>query len=191
MTVHRIVKVLYKVFLTHINALLPSAVYAQHRQPKWKGKSMKLITYALTGAFMLASTAAFADSHDAAGENVQLMTVEAALAGGDAAAGEKVFKKCKACHTIGEGAKRRTGPPLNNMVGTVLGEFEDFKYSKGMVALSEAGTVWTIENLNAFFTKPRDFVAKTKMSFAGLKDEEDRANLIAYLATFTTVEEED
>jgi len=151
---------------------------------------MKLITYALAGACMLASTAAFAESHDAAEENVQLMTVEAALAGGDAAAGEKVFKKCKACHMIGEGAKRRTGPPLNNMVGTVLGEFEDFKYSKGMVALSEAETVWTIENLNAFFTKPRDFVAKTKMSFAGLKDEEDRANLIAYLATFTTVEDE-
>ncbi len=149
---------------------------------------MKLVTYALTGAFMLASTAAFAESHEAAEENTQQMTVEAALAGGDAAAGEKVFKKCKACHMIGEGAKTRTGPPLNNIVGTELGVFEGFTYSKGMVVLSDEGTVWTIENLNALLLKPRDFIEKTKMSFAGLKDEEDRANLIAYLATFTTVE---
>ena len=152
---------------------------------------MKLVTYALTGAFMLASTAAFAESHGAAEENTQQMIVEAALAGGDAAAGEKIFKKCKACHMIGDGAKSRTGPPLNDMVGAEVGEFEGFKYSKGMVALAEEDTVWTIENLNALFLKPRDFVTKTKMSFAGLKDEEDRADLIAYLATFTTVEADD
>ena len=152
---------------------------------------MKLVSYALAGAFMLASTAAFAESHAAEEEDMQAMTIEAALAGGDAVAGEKVFKKCKACHMIGDGAKSRTGPPLNNIVGAELGEFEGFKYSNGMVALSEADTIWTIENLNALLTKPRDFVEKTKMSFAGLKDEEDRANLIAYLATFTTVEEED
>lgn len=89
---------------------------------------------------------------------------------------------------IGDGAKARTGPALNDMVGVEVGNIEGFKYSSGMVALAEADTVWTIENLNAFFTKPRDFVAKTKMSFSGLKKEEDRANLIAYLATFTTVE---
>jgi len=152
---------------------------------------MKLVTYALAGAFMLASTAAFAESHAAEEENIQLMTVEAALAGGDAAAGAKVFKKCKACHMIGDGAKTRTGPPLNDMIGAEMGTFEGFKYSKGMIALSEENLVWTIENLNALFLKPRDFIAKTKMSFAGLKNEEDRANLIAYLATFTTVEADD
>ncbi len=153
---------------------------------------MKLVTFALTGAFMLASTAVFAGSHGGAeDDNAQAMILEAALAGGDAAAGEKVFKKCKACHTIGEDAKTRTGPPLNDMIGAEIGNFEDFRYSKGMVALSEEDAVWTIENLNAFFTKPRDFVAKTKMSFAGLKSEDDRANLIAYLATFTTVEDDD
>lgn len=151
---------------------------------------MKLVTYALTGAFMLASTGVFAESHEAAeDDNTQLMMIEAALASGDAAAGEKIFKKCKACHTIGEGAKSRVGPPLNNIVGAELGSFEGFKYSKGMVAMAEEDTVWTIENLTAFLTKPRDFVAKTKMSFGGLKSEEDRANLIAYLATFTTVED--
>lgn len=152
---------------------------------------MKLVTYALTGAFMLASTGAFAESHEEAeGENTQLMMIEAALANGDAEAGEKLFKKCKACHTIGEGAKSRVGPPLNNIIGAELGAFEGFKYSKGMIVMPEGDSIWTIENLNAFLTKPRDFVAKTKMSFSGLKSEEDRANLIAYLATFTTVEDD-
>ena len=153
---------------------------------------MKLATYAQIGVLMLASTSVLADSHEGnSEEDAQLMIVEAARAGGDAAAGEKVFKKCKACHMIGDGAKSRTGPALNNIVGAELGEAEGFKYSAGMVALAEADTVWTIENLNALLLKPKDFIAKTKMSFAGLKDEEDRANLIAYLATFTTVEDDD
>lgn len=150
---------------------------------------MKFTTYAQIGALVLASTAVFAESHDAAEENTQLMVVEAALAGGDVAAGEKIFKKCKACHMIGEGAKPRTGPILTNIVGAEIGDAEGFKYSKGMLALAEEDTVWTIENLTAFFTKPKDFVAKTKMSFAGLKKEEDRANLIAYLASFVEVAE--
>lgn len=153
---------------------------------------MKLTTYAQIGALLLASTAAFAESHEAASEeDAQLMIVEAALAGGDAAAGEKIFKKCKACHMVGEGAKTRTGPALNNVVGAEIGETEGFKYSAGMVALAEADEIWTIENLNALLTKPKDFVEKTKMSFAGLKDEQDRADLIAYLAGFTVVEADD
>ena len=110
--------------------------------------------------------------------------VEAALAGGDVEAGGKVFKKCKACHMIGDGAKSRTGPPLTTIVGAPIGAFEGYKYSKGFVSLSEEGAVWTTENLDALFLKPKDFVAKTKMSFAGLKNKDDRANLIAYLASF-------
>lgn len=150
---------------------------------------MKLTTYAQIAAIMLASTAAFAGSHEASEEVSQQVIVDAALAGGDAAAGEKVFKKCKACHMIGEGAKSRTGPALNNIIGAELGDVEGFKYSAGLIALAEADTIWTIENLNALLLKPKDFITKTKMSFAGLKKEEDRANLIAYLATFTVVEE--
>lgn len=84
---------------------------------------------------------------------------------------------------IGDGAKNRTGPLLTGVVGRAIGAI-DFKYSANMAAMGEEGEVWTIENLNALFLKPRDFVEKTKMSFAGLKSEEDRANLIAYLATF-------
>ncbi len=182
----RIVTILYKVLLTYINALLLSGVYVQRWKTYWKGRLMKLITSALTGAFMLASTVAFAESHEAAPEDVMAMTIEAALAGGDAEAGAKIFKKCKACHMIGDGAKSRTGPPLTTIVGSQIGMFEGFKYSKGFIALSEEGAVWSIENLDTFFIKPKEFVAKTKMSFAGIKDEDDRANLIAYLATFAT-----
>lgn len=150
---------------------------------------MKIITSALTGAFMLASTIAFADLHAATEEDVLAMTIEAALAGGDFDAGAKIFKKCKSCHMVGEGAKPRIGPPLTNIVGALLGIFDGFKYSKGMLALSEEGIVWSVENLDAFLTKPKDFVTKTKMSFRGLKSEDDRANLIAYLASFATPSE--
>lgn len=146
---------------------------------------MKLMDYAKIGAIVLATaTTAAAESHDSESEDMGEAIVEAALAGGDAAAGEKVFKKCKACHMIGEGAKNRTGPILNGIVGSAIGANEDFTYSDGMTALADEGQLWTIENLNALLLKPRDFVDKTKMSFAGLRDEEDRANLIAYLATF-------
>lgn len=85
---------------------------------------------------------------------------------------------------VGDGAKSRTGPPLNGVVGRAIGTFEGFKYSKGMLEHTEAGEIWTIENLNALLLKPKDFVTKTKMSFAGLKSEDDRANIIAYLAGF-------
>ena len=148
---------------------------------------MKFTTFAAVGALVLMSTSAIAESHGGAEDQASI--IEAALAGGDVEAGEKVFKKCKACHMIGDGAKNRTGPILTSIVGAPIGASEDFNYSKGMVEHAEAGEVWTIENLNALFLKPRDFVTKTKMSFAGLKDEDDRANLIAYLASFATTSE--
>lgn len=107
-----------------------------------------------------------------------------ALAEGDAAAGEKVFKKCKACHQVGEKAKNRVGPILNGVVGRPAGEEEGFKYSDAMKAKGAEGLVWTDENLDSYLTKPRDFVPGNKMSFAGLKKPEDRANVIAYLKTF-------
>lgn len=107
-----------------------------------------------------------------------------AWAQGDAAAGEKVFNKCKSCHMVGEGAKNRAGPVLNGIVGAPAGAVEGFKYSKAMMAAAEEGLVWDEESLDAFLTKPRDFLKGTRMSFPGLRKEEDRANVIAYLATF-------
>jgi cytochrome c len=107
-----------------------------------------------------------------------------ALAEGDAAAGEKVFRKCKACHQVGEDAKNRVGPVLNGVVGRHAASVEDFKYSSAMAAKGEEGLVWTEENLDTYLAKPRDFVKGTKMTFAGLRDEQDRADVIAYLKTF-------
>lgn len=114
-----------------------------------------------------------------------LLALAAPALAGDAEAGEKVFKKCKACHQVGEGASNKTGPVLNGIVGRTLGTFEGFKYSNTMVEMGEAGTTWTDENLAAFLAKPKDFVAKTKMSFAGLKKDEEIADVIAYLHTFS------
>ena len=107
------------------------------------------------------------------------------LGSGDAEAGKKVFAKCKACHQVGADAKTTVGPILNGVVGRAA-RTGDFKYSNSMVAKgADDGLIWTPEALDAFLLKPRDFVPGTKMSFAGLRKEEDRANVIAYLATFT------
>ena len=107
-----------------------------------------------------------------------------ALAEGDPAKGEKVFKKCKACHTVGDGAKNKVGPMLNGIVDATAGSVEGFKYSKAMLAKQAEGLVWTTEALDAYLTKPKDFVPKTKMTFAGLKKEQQRADIIAYLKSF-------
>ena len=103
---------------------------------------------------------------------------------GDAAAGAKVFKKCKACHQVGDDAKNKTGPVLNGVVGAKFGHVEDFKYSKPLQEMAEAGGVWDEASLTAFLTKPRDFMKGTKMSFAGLKKEDDIKAVIEYLKTF-------
>ncbi len=103
---------------------------------------------------------------------------------GDTAKGEKVFRKCKACHAVGEGAENKVGPVLNGVVGRQVGMVDGFAYSDTLVALSEEGTVWSPEELAAFLTKPRDYAKGTKMSFAGLRKEDERVNVIAYLATF-------
>jgi cytochrome c len=96
---------------------------------------------------------------------------------GDAANGEKVFKKCKACHSL-EAGKNKVGPSLAGIVGAKAGSVEGYKYSKAMAG---SDVVWDDANLDAYLTKPKDFMKGTKMSFAGLKKEEDRADVIEYL----------
>lgn len=109
---------------------------------------------------------------------------EAALDMELVAKGEKVFKKCKACHQVGEGAKNKTGPILNGVVGAKLGHIDGFKYSKTLLEMGESGMVWDEANMTAFLTKPKDFVKKTKMSFAGLKKEDDIRAVTEYLKSF-------
>ncbi|MEX3007841.1 c-type cytochrome [Hoeflea sp. TYP-13] len=107
-----------------------------------------------------------------------------AFADGDVAKGEKVFKKCKACHAVGDGAKNKVGPHLNGIVDNTIGSVEDFKYSKIFLEKKDEGFVWTVEEIDAYLTKPKKYLPGNKMSFAGLKKEKDRQNVIAYLQTF-------
>ncbi len=107
-----------------------------------------------------------------------------ALADGDAAKGEKVFAKCKACHMVGPDAKNRVGPALTGIVGRTAGSAADFKYSDAMKAKNAEGLVWTEENIKSYLADPKGFVPGNKMTFAGLKKEDDRENVIAYLKTF-------
>lgn len=103
---------------------------------------------------------------------------------GDVAKGEKVFKKCKACHEVGADAKQKTGPVLNALLGRSAGSVEGFKYSNAMQEAAAGGLVWTPDTLAEFLTKPKDYMKGTKMTFAGLRKEKDRDDLIAYLAGF-------
>lgn len=107
-----------------------------------------------------------------------------AWAEGDPEAGEKVFRKCKACHMVGEGAKNRVGPALNGVVGGPVASVEGFKYSDVFQEMAAEGAVWTEEELAAFLDSPRKYAKGTKMAFPGLRKEEEIADVIAYLATF-------
>lgn len=118
-----------------------------------------------------------------AGTALLAMTASA-FAEADIKKGEKVFKKCKACHAVGEKAKNKVGPQLNGVVDRAFGSVEGFKYSKALLAKAEEGMAWDAANLDAYLTKPKDFIPKGKMAFAGLKKEADRENVIAYLAQF-------
>lgn len=107
-----------------------------------------------------------------------------AFAQGDAAAGEAVFGRCAACHAIGADARNKVGPELNGIIGRVAGTAPEYNYSGAMKDAGAAGLTWTAEDLHAFLMAPKDKVPGTKMTFAGLKDETDLANIIAYLSSF-------
>ncbi|HET98919.1 hypothetical protein LCGC14_0277640 [marine sediment metagenome] len=109
-----------------------------------------------------------------------------ALGAGDADAGKKVFNKCRACHAVGEGAANKIGPQLNELFGRAAGGLADYKYSPAMMKAGEDGVVWGEATLLDFLADPKGFVSGTKMGFAGLKKEDDRDNVIAYLATFSS-----
>jgi len=109
----------------------------------------------------------------------------APVAAQDATAGQTVFKKCQACHDIGDNAKNRMGPVLSGVVGRVAGTYPGFKYSTAMVDAGTGGLTWSPETLDAFLAAPRDYVAGTKMTNISVKDATDRANVIAYLQTLS------
>ena len=104
--------------------------------------------------------------------------VAALMSKGNLSDGEKVFKKCAACHSIKKDGRNKIGPALYNVVGRAVGGVSDYKYSK---ALASYGKEWTFEEVNGFLIKPATYLKGTKMAYAGLKKETDRASVIIYL----------
>ncbi len=126
---------------------------------------MRLSAVAAVGLFVFATFPAFAGP-------------------GSVDAGEDVFKKCRACHDVGADAKNKVGPQLNGIVGRKVGSAPDYAYSDANKAFGEKGAVWSEAELLKYLENPQVYMPKNKMAFAGLKDEQDRADVIAYLATF-------
>ena len=112
----------------------------------------------------------------------EIVDISALLSTGDLAHGEKVFKKCSACHSIKSGGGNKNGPALYNVVGRKVGVLDDYKYSK---ALAEYEKNWSFEELNGFLLKPKDWIKGTKMAYAGLRKEKDRASVILYLNKYS------
>ena len=109
---------------------------------------------------------------------VEAVDIKALLAMGDLGHGEKVFKKCTACHQIASDGKNMIGPNLWSVIGRTAGSVSDYKYSKAMVAY---GKEWTFEEMNSYLIKPQAYVKGTKMAFAGLRKEKDRASVILFM----------
>ena len=128
---------------------------------------------------MLAAGPAAAEGDAAKGEKIFISSGSAAFAA-DAEAGVKEFNVCKACHTIEAGGPNRVGPNLHGVYGREAGKAEGFKYSS---TVADSGLVWTPENLDAYLTAPAKFLKGNRMAFAGLAKPEERADIIAYLAS--------
>ena len=109
---------------------------------------------------------------------IEKVDIASLLALGDIAHGEKVFKKCAACHLINKGGENKIGPALYGIIGKKVASKEDYKYSKAMANYDKS---WTFEEMNGYLKKPQSYIKGTKMAFAGLRKEKDRASVILYL----------
>jgi cytochrome c len=109
---------------------------------------------------------------------VKEVDIKALLALGDIAHGENVFKKCSACHMIAADGKNKIGPNLWGVIGRQAAAISDYKYSKAMI---DYGKEWSFKEMNAYLIKPQAYIKGTKMAFAGLRKEKDRASVILYM----------
>ena len=108
----------------------------------------------------------------------ELVDISALLAMGDLDHGKNVWKKCSACHSIKKGGKNKIGPALYSVLGRNVAALGDYKYSKAFMAY---GNTWTFEKMNGFLKKPQAYIKGTKMAFAGLKKEKDRASILLFM----------
>ena len=113
-----------------------------------------------------------------ASEASETVDIASLLAIGDAEHGQKVFKKCSACHSVKKGGKNKIGPALYSVLGRNMAGLEDYKYSKALIAF---GKTWTFQEMNSFLIKPAAYIKGTKMAFAGLKKDKDRASIILFM----------
>ena len=119
------------------------------------------------------------ESEETVAEEVEEVPFEEVFASADAAAGEGLWRACRSCHALEDG-QNGTGPHLYGVVGRNVGAVDGYNYSGSLVAVAD---VWSPENLNGFLENPRGWAPGTAMSYSGMRDVEDRANLIAYLET--------
>ena len=110
-----------------------------------------------------------------------MVVLPAVASAQDVDAGKKVYKKCAACHAVGPGAKNKVGPHLNGVIGRAAGSGEGFKYSK---AMKDSGITWDEEIFLEYIANPKKRIPGNKMIFPGIKDEEDREDLFAYVEQF-------
>lgn len=134
--------------------------------------------------YALASAAPAGEGGEDAGP-VQVADIGTLLASADPAAGEAAARKCTGCHNFAQGAGNKQGPELYGVVGRLEGGHPDFAYSDVLLEHKANGDLWTYDNLNAFLTSPKGYAPGTKMSFPGIKDDKERANVIAYLSTLS------
>jgi cytochrome c len=135
----------------------------------------KVSAYKIEGLEVAATNAA---ANSAEEKVVEAVDIKVLLAMGDLAHGEKVFKKCTACHQIAADGKNMIGPNLWGVIGRTSGSISDYKYSKAMIA---HGKEWSFEEMNSYLIKPQAHIKGTKMAFAGLRKEKDRASVILYM----------
>jgi cytochrome c len=123
------------------------------------------------------------EAGEAAAPEAPAVSLGTLLASADAAKGQTVFKACAACHDVSKGGPNKVGPNLWGIVGRNHGVHEGFAYSEAMAALKDKP--WDYAALNEFILAPKQAVPGTKMAYGGLKKDQDRANLLAYLATLS------
>jgi len=111
-------------------------------------------------------------------DTLETVDIAALLAVGDAEHGKNVFKKCSACHSVKKGGKNKIGPALYGVLGRNMAGLEDYKYSKALIAFAKS---WTFGEMNSFLIKPTAYIKGTKMAFAGLKKDKDRASVILFM----------
>ena len=131
-----------------------------------------------TSAYQVNVATVASNETQTSSESSQTEDIMALFASTSAANGEKIFKKCLSCHSIAKEGKNKIGPKLFGVLGRQAGSISDYKYSK---AMASHGKIWSLGEMNSFLIKPKDWIKGTKMSFAGLKKEKDRAAVILYM----------